>query len=189
MVSPNDRPTCQKQGHLRPAYFGHKGHPEVYGRLPPWKVPMWFTHDFCASTNSPHVGGIVADTTIPKGNEVLRSEVVSALHVIQHQIKLRRFPGQKIPVCEAWGVGLKGVQGVSPKSFAPFFPLANSTCSTGHYLLYRSQQHSSRNPIPPRWAELGVPSITFVQLGFQDPKAYIRRYMDLPALGQMHTHW
>lgn len=79
-------------------YDGASDHPAVYGSRRTEDGPWWWMKQAAFISGKPHVRCIVADTTIAKGDEVLRSELVCALKLMYHQMKCSRYAGSVVPV-------------------------------------------------------------------------------------------
>lgn len=79
-------------------YRGCDQHPTFYERSTTDYIPEFCANWVFRSRDQPHIGCILTDTSIPRKDQVLRSELVMCLGLLRHEMLHRRFPGQTIPV-------------------------------------------------------------------------------------------
>jgi hypothetical protein len=87
-----------REDHRPILYIGTQDHPYAYGHLRGKQAPEWNANDLFFAKDGPPVGCIVEETTVPVGDQILRSEVVTALHLMNHHIHHGLYPGHTIPV-------------------------------------------------------------------------------------------
>lgn len=94
------RPCAVAEHGELPIFMGYPDRLDVYGDVPYGQTPKWMMVNSAWLADKPHVRCAVMDSTAVQlgSDEVLRSELVTALAVMRHQMTCNGFENSIVPV-------------------------------------------------------------------------------------------